>query len=52
VKVGYSPFGIWKPENPPGIKGLNQYEELYADPKLWAQQRLARLHLAAAVLEN
>ncbi len=35
VKVGYAPFGIWKPQNPPGIKGLNQYEELYADAKLW-----------------
>ncbi len=35
VKVGYAPFGIWKPQNPPGIKGLSQYDELYADPKLW-----------------
>lgn len=35
VKVSYAPFGIWKPGNPPGIKGLSQYDELYADAKLW-----------------
>jgi uncharacterized lipoprotein YddW (UPF0748 family) len=35
VKVGYAPFGIWQPNYPPGIKGLNQYDTLYADAKLW-----------------
>jgi uncharacterized lipoprotein YddW (UPF0748 family) len=35
VKVGISPFGIWKPGHPEGIAGLNQYAELYADAKLW-----------------
>jgi uncharacterized lipoprotein YddW (UPF0748 family) len=35
VKVGYSPFGIWQPQNPPGIKGLNAYGELYCDARLW-----------------
>ena len=35
VKVGISPFGIWKPGHPPGIEGLDQYSELYADAKLW-----------------
>ena len=35
VKVGISPFGIWRPNNPPGIKGLDQYAVLYADPRLW-----------------
>jgi uncharacterized lipoprotein YddW (UPF0748 family) len=35
VKVGISPFGIWRPGNPPGIAGLDQYAELYADAKLW-----------------
>ena len=35
VKVGISPFGIWRPENPPGITGSDQYEMLYADPRLW-----------------
>jgi uncharacterized lipoprotein YddW (UPF0748 family) len=35
VQVGISPFGIWRPGNPPGIAGLDQYAELYADAKLW-----------------
>jgi uncharacterized lipoprotein YddW (UPF0748 family) len=35
VKVGISPFGIWRPGNPPGIAGLDQYAELYADPRRW-----------------
>jgi uncharacterized lipoprotein YddW (UPF0748 family) len=35
VKFGLSPFGIWRPNNPPSIKGFDQYNELYADAKLW-----------------
>ncbi|MBA4064385.1 MAG: hypothetical protein C0501_11860 [Isosphaera sp.] len=35
VKVGVSPFGIWRPGHPPGIAGLDQYAELYADARLW-----------------
>jgi uncharacterized lipoprotein YddW (UPF0748 family) len=35
VKVGISPFGIWRPGHPPGIAGLDQYAELYADAKRW-----------------
>jgi len=35
VKFGLSPFGIWRPNNPPSIKGFDQYAELYADAKLW-----------------
>jgi uncharacterized lipoprotein YddW (UPF0748 family) len=35
VKVGVSPFGIWRPGHPPGIAGLDQFAELYADAKLW-----------------
>jgi uncharacterized lipoprotein YddW (UPF0748 family) len=35
VKVGISPFGIWQPDHPPGIRGFNQYASLYADAKLW-----------------
>jgi uncharacterized lipoprotein YddW (UPF0748 family) len=38
VLVGISPFGIWRPGNPPGIKGLDQYSTLYADARLWLQQ--------------
>jgi uncharacterized lipoprotein YddW (UPF0748 family) len=35
VKVGISPFGIWRPGHPPGIDGLDQFAKLYADAKLW-----------------
>jgi uncharacterized lipoprotein YddW (UPF0748 family) len=38
VKLGISPFGIWKPGFPEQIKGFNQYEELYADAKLWLEK--------------
>jgi uncharacterized lipoprotein YddW (UPF0748 family) len=38
VKVGISPFGIWRPGNPPGIKGFDQYAKLYADAKLWLNE--------------
>jgi uncharacterized lipoprotein YddW (UPF0748 family) len=38
VKVGISPFGIWKPGYPPVVKGFNQYEQLYADAKLWLNE--------------
>jgi len=35
VKVGISPFGIWRPGHPPGIEGFDQHGQLYADAKLW-----------------
>jgi uncharacterized lipoprotein YddW (UPF0748 family) len=38
VKVGISPFGIWRPDNPPGITGLDAYAELYADSRLWLKE--------------
>lgn len=38
VKFGISPFGIWKPGYPASITGMNQYEELYADAKLWLNE--------------
>ena len=38
VKFGISPFGIWKPGYPVGITGSSQYDELYADAKLWLNQ--------------
>ncbi|MGH1365026.1 MAG: glycoside hydrolase family 10 protein [Calditrichia bacterium] len=38
VKFGISPFGIWRPENPPSIKGFDQYDMLYADARLWLQE--------------
>lgn len=38
VKVGISPFGIWKPGHPPGIEGFNQHDKLYADARLWVNR--------------
>ena len=35
VKFGLSPFGIWRPGFPEGIKGLDAYATLSADAKLW-----------------
>ena len=35
VKVGISPFGIWRPGHPPSIKGFDAYAEIYADAKKW-----------------
>ena len=36
VKVGISPFGIWRPGNPPTIQaGIDQYDELFADIRKW-----------------
>jgi uncharacterized lipoprotein YddW (UPF0748 family) len=36
VKFGISPFGIWRPSYPPSVvAGFDQYNELYADAKLW-----------------
>jgi uncharacterized lipoprotein YddW (UPF0748 family) len=38
VKVGISPFGIWRPNNPPGVQGLDAYASIYADARKWLQQ--------------
>ena len=35
VKFGVSPFGIWRPGNPPQIRGFDAFEDLYADSKKW-----------------
>ena len=35
VRFGVSPFGIWRPGNPPSVRGLDQYTEIYADAKKW-----------------
>jgi uncharacterized lipoprotein YddW (UPF0748 family) len=37
VKFGISPFGIWRPGNPPQIKGFDPYEKLFADSRKWLQ---------------
>jgi len=38
VKVGLSPFGIYRPANPAYIKGFDQYDQIYADALLWYQE--------------
>jgi len=38
VRVGISPFGIWRPGNPPGITGFDAFEEIYADSRLWLHE--------------
>ena len=35
VKFGLSPFGIWRPGYPASVQGFDQYDQLYADAKLW-----------------
>ncbi|MBL9167094.1 MAG: family 10 glycosylhydrolase [Verrucomicrobiales bacterium] len=38
VKLGISPFGIWRPGYPASVDGLDSYEELFADSKKWWNQ--------------
>jgi uncharacterized lipoprotein YddW (UPF0748 family) len=38
VKVGISPFGIWRPGYPAGVRGFDAYGKLYADSRLWLQE--------------
>ena len=35
VKFGLSPFGIYRPGYPSSIEGFDQYDQLYADARLW-----------------
>jgi hypothetical protein len=37
VKVGISPFGIWRPGYPSGVTGLDAYAAIFADSKTWLQ---------------
>lgn len=39
VEFGISPFGIYRPGQPEGVKGLDQYNALYADPKKWVEEK-------------
>jgi len=38
VRVGVSPFGIWRPGHPAQVKGFDAYEEISADARTWAQR--------------
>lgn len=35
VRVGISPFGIWRPGFPAQIQGFDAFQELYADSRKW-----------------
>lgn len=38
VKFGISPFGIYRPGQPPQIRGLDAYDAIYADSLKWLQE--------------
>ena len=38
VKFGIAPFGIWRPGQPPQVKGLDAYDTLYADSRKWLRE--------------
>jgi uncharacterized lipoprotein YddW (UPF0748 family) len=38
VKVGISPFGIWRPGSPAGIQGFDSYEKLAGDSRKWLRE--------------
>lgn len=38
VKFGISPFGIWKSGFPEDVSGTSQYDELFADARLWLNE--------------
>lgn len=38
VKFGISPFGIWRPGNPPSVRGFDAYDRLYADARKWMNE--------------
>lgn len=38
VKFGISPFGIWRPGNPPSVKGMDAYSAIYADSRRWLME--------------
>jgi uncharacterized lipoprotein YddW (UPF0748 family) len=35
VRFGISPFGIWRPGYPESVRGLDSYEEIFADARKW-----------------
>ncbi len=38
VRFGVSPFGIWRPGNPSQVRGLDAYQEIYADSRKWLRE--------------
>ena len=38
VKFGISPFGIWRPGSPPGVRGMDAHAALHADARRWLHE--------------
>ena len=38
VLVGISPFGIWRPDHPPGVEGFDAYARISSDSRLWLRE--------------
>lgn len=38
VLFGISPFGIWRPGHPRSVRGLDSYEQIYADSRKWLRE--------------
>ncbi len=38
VTVSISPFGIWRPGHPAGIRGMDAHDQIYADSRNWLRQ--------------
>ncbi|MCB1231946.1 MAG: family 10 glycosylhydrolase [Verrucomicrobiae bacterium] len=38
VKLGISPFGIWRPGYPSTVKGMDAYDEIFADSRKWLRE--------------
>jgi uncharacterized lipoprotein YddW (UPF0748 family) len=38
VKVGISPFGIWRPGYPADVRGFDSFAELYGDSRRWLRE--------------
>ena len=38
VKVGISPFGIWRPGHPAGVTGMDAVATIHADARRWQQE--------------
>ncbi len=38
LSFGISPFGIWRNDQPAGVRGLESFHELYADSRKWLRQ--------------
>ncbi|MEP6732052.1 MAG: family 10 glycosylhydrolase, partial [bacterium] len=38
VKVGISPFGIWRPGYPASVKGFDSYAKLFGDSRKWLRE--------------